>query len=647
MKKFWFAFIAFILFFTKLSAQETASALCAKRQIHKKAQMKTTIADPAEDFYDIKHVKLDLKLNNISVNISGAVTTTATVVAPSMNVYVFELNDQYIIDSVLINNQSMAISSNGDVHTVTLTSPLSQNATFTAQVFYHGAINSGTAFYSTGIRNQASPTWGNLVTYTMSEPYDSKDWWPVKQSLTDKIDSADIWLTVPANLKAGSNGLLKGISIMPGNQWRYEWKTNYPTAYYLISASVAAYVDYSYYVHFPGSTDSMLVQNYVYNNAQTLPFFKSEIDSVGLMIEYLSDLFGRYPFWQEKYGHCMAPLNGGMEHQTMTTLGHFGTTLTVHELGHQWFGDNVTCGSWHDVWLNEGLASYIEYLFVEHFWTPSDAFTYMFDKHNNVLAYDTSSVYVPDTTNTSRIFDGRFTYDKGGAIVHTLRFALGNDSLFFQSLKNYQTQFAHSHAVTSDFQNVVEQTSGLNLDTFFNQWIYGKGHPVFSATWNQTGNWVSVKLNQTTTDPSVPFFHTPVELQLLSSAGDTIVKVYNNLPSQTFSFYWEKPMATVFIDPNNWLLNEFGNIVKDPTLNVSHIATEEFRIYPNPTRNVWHLTNLNEESKLTLQDMKGRIIWTGSAANDIDIPAQGLASGVYLLQVHNRKSFTTVKLIKQ
>src|SRR5690606_17382451 len=158
----------------------------------------------------------------------------------------------------------------------------------------------------------------------------------------------------------------------------------YPIDYYLISASVANYTEYSYYAHFTGSNDSMLVQNYVYSNPQTLPFYKDQIDSVGLMIDYLSQLFGRYPFWKEKYGHCMVPIGGGMEHQTMTSLGDFPTTLTVHELGHQWFGDHVTCGSWQDIWLNEGFASYVEYLFAEHFWQPADAFAYMADKHNKV-----------------------------------------------------------------------------------------------------------------------------------------------------------------------------------------------------------------------------------------------------------------------
>src|SRR5690606_36725812 len=99
----------------------------------------------------------------------------------------------------------------------------------------------------------------------------------------------------------------------------------------------------------------MLFQNYVYPNEEHFNFWKASIDSTVLMIDYFSELFGRYPFWKEKYGHCLVPLGGGMEHQTMTSQGNFNTSLTAHELGHQWFGDEVACGSWHDIWLNEGF----------------------------------------------------------------------------------------------------------------------------------------------------------------------------------------------------------------------------------------------------------------------------------------------------
>src|SRR5690606_33875381 len=120
-------------------------------------------------------------------------------------------------------------------------------------------------------------------------------------------------------------------------------------------------------MHFTNSTDSMLLQEYIYDHPEVLPLYKNAIDSMPLLVNYFSDLFGRYPFYKEKYGHCLSPMGGGMEHQTMTTLRSFNFNLVVHELAHQWFGNYVTCRSWQDLWLNEGFATYSEYLANHYF----------------------------------------------------------------------------------------------------------------------------------------------------------------------------------------------------------------------------------------------------------------------------------------
>ena len=640
-----------------LSFSQESESSWSCSAIKNKLAAKATVGSAAEDNYDVKYLKFNLSLTNQSIAVSGDVTTTAMTVAPSFSAYVFELNNALAIDSVLINGITRPVITAGDLRTVNLTSALPVNTMFTAQVFYHGTpFVSGTIFGGIGgINNIVSPSWGTKVTFTQSESYHAKEWWPCKQSLHDKIDSVDMWITVPDSMKAGSNGLLKAVTTIDSTHVRYEWKERFPIDYYLISASVAPYIDYSYYMHFSGSYDSMLVQNYIYPNPATLPAFKQVIDSTGMMIDYFSTLYGRYPFWKEKYGHCMAPLSGGMEHQTMTTLGYFEGTVVAHELGHQWFGDNVTCGTWADIFCNEGFASYTEDLFIDHFRSHTLAISDMMIKQKSVKARDTGTIYVDDTTSELRIFDTRLSYNKGACMLHMLRFVINSDSIFFQVYKTYQQNFKNTTGTINDFENSEKSvlgltTNGISLDTFFDQWAYQQGFPIYSVRWNQVGTDVSVQLTQATAVPSsVPLFTIPIEVRLHSSSGDTVIRVINNEPTQLFHFTWAKPMISLVTDPNNWLVYKLDTIIHDTHLGVKQLAAPLITISPNPARTNWVAEYLPENCTLSLTDISGRALWqtNNSNNNTVTIPAGNLAPGLYLLCITNDKVNAVYKLIKE
>lgn len=639
-----------LLISMNLAAQTKRVYPCAAAKKKIGTQAKPTVEDNREYNYDVKYVNLNLEVNNLDTKLKGLATTRAIVTAANMQEYVFELTDELTIDSLKLNGNNYTTTGTGYLRVVTLPSALIQGTAFTVLVYYHGEPAAGGGFFTGGIQNQTSPSWGAQVTYTLSESFASRDWWPVKQSLQDKIDSSDVWLTVGAGLKAGSNGVLSNVTSLPGNKFRYEWKNRNPIDYYLISLAVSTYTDYSYYMHFDNSTDSMLLQNYVYNNPNTLPFWKDQIDSTDLMVNYFSSVFGRYPFWKEKYGHCMAPLGGGMEHQTMTTLGTFETWLIAHELGHQWFGDHVTCGTWGDIWLNEGFASYCEYLYAAHFNGADAGIEKMNDVHNNVMSQNGGSVYCIDSTDENSIFDSRLSYDKGAAIVHTLRFVAGSDSLFFNTLKDYQTQFANMTATTEQFKNFVANHYGRNMDTFFNQWIYGEGYPTISAKWNQVDNHVTIELSQTTSLPqSVSYFNTPVELKLLASGNDTTVLANFNAATKSFEFNWNKSMSGLTIDPDNWILNKTGSIVKDAALSINELQLNAVQVFPNPTSNDWIVNNFGEASDLYLSDISGRILWHENSGNKktVTIHAGLYPNGIYFLKLTGKgNSGKTIKLVK-
>jgi len=610
---------------------------------------KTTIASSDELKYDVRHVHMDIAVNNRSVSIEGNVTTTAEVIEGNFALYVCELNKLLKVDSVIVDGKKANFNRVNDIINVFMPVILQVGAVFKATVYYHGVPDAGSVFFfQSGMNNAPAVEWGSPVTYTLSEPYNSKDWWPCKQYLQDKIDSADIWITVPDSLKAGSNGLLQKITPMPGNRSRYEWKTTYPTAYYLLSIAVAAYREYSYTRTMPDGKD-VLVQNYIYDRPGALDTFKTKIDTTGDMLYYFSELFGTYPFYKEKYGHCMAPVFGGMEHQTMTTLHHFNSPLVAHELAHQWFGDNVTCASWRDIWLNEGMASYAEYLFAEKFWDEQSAYNYMQKVHNVVLGDSLvdGSIYLQpgDTVSPYRIFDNRLSYLKASAVIHTLRFLIDDDIVFFRILKKYQQQFAGGNADTKDFKLLAEQVSGMDMDAFFNEWIYGEGYPVYDVKWNYVNGKLMLQVQQEGVVPqSVPYFSIPVEVKLFSAEGDTIIRLGSGMTQSIYINMLHKVDGIAF-DPRNMILDK-ATVFRDYSLGLSHVRDEVF-VYPNPASNGWTVVNIAGGSELVLTDLNGKVLVQKKVVdgNGMYIPAAQLARGIYLLQVKVNNYNTIFKKI--
>ncbi len=601
-----------------------------------KSVAKTTIADPGEDNYDIKYLKFDLNLTDTSVYVSGNVTTKAQVTASAMGAYVFELDTTLVVDSAFVNGAMLPVTvTAGFVRSISIPTPLTSGSLFTVQIFYHGLPPGGGGGFFNGITHAVSAG-GTHMVYTVSDPYVAKNWWPCKQSIQDKIDSVDMFISVPAQVTDGSNGVLLGIdsTTTPG-YWKYHWQTHYLIDYYLISVAVSHYQQYKSYLHFTGSTDSMLIQNFFTDTATFNPAYKANFDSLGLFIDYFSSLYGRYPFWKEKYGVCYTTLPGGMEHQTMTTIGVPNTYIIAHELCHQWFGDNVTYRDWTDVWLSEGFATFSEQLFLDHFWGAAAAKAHRQSLLSNILSAPCGMVHVNDTTNSDSLFNQRTVYSKAQGVVRMLQYLAPSDSVFFSVLKTYQQSYALGHASTADLKAIAEAAYGVPLDTFFNQWIYGRGYPVYNMSWNQAGATVYVKLIQTRSCPSYTnHFSTPLELQLHSATGDTFIKVYNSADTQIYEFNWAQSMTNVYLNPDVWTILKLNNpVLHDTHLSVGMLNMRDIKVYPNPTQGNWQIEKLEEGIALALYDISGKIVWKGKTSSGVTlIPGNKLPTGEYYLK---------------
>jgi aminopeptidase N len=235
-----------------------------------------------------------------------------------------------------------------------------------------------------------------------------------------------------------------------------------------------------------------------------------------------SELLGEYPFSRERYAQTQFGRGGGMEHQTNSFIASPQAWLVAHELAHQWFGDKVTNGSWQDLWLNEGFATYMELVYDEMVVNNTLPVHLLKDWRDRITDAPGGAVFIADTTTISRLFDYRLTYLKGGYVLHMLRWKLG-DSAFFQGMRNYLNDPAlrYKTARTADLQRHMEEVSGQNLAGFLSDWIYGEGYPDYRALWSSAGTTtVQVALSQTTSHSSVPFYSMPVPLQFKSAGRE-------------------------------------------------------------------------------------------------------------------------------
>lgn len=639
--------LAFIFSFV-VQAQDTKGTCGAvKRKLNGLVKSNSlSLSQIAEtERYDVGYYFLNLNMNNSSTAVAGSAEIHAKA-SVALDSALFELFSSLTISSIDLDGVPTVFNRNSNVVKVPVNKMAGEQ--FVLTINYSGTPPNSTAnpLGGNGMTNDNSPSWGNVVTWSLSEPFGAYEWFPCKQSLKDKADSCAVWVTVPTNCKAGSNGVLEQVVDLGNGTQRFEWKHRHPIDYYLISVAVANYVEYNLYAH-PSNSDSVLIQNYIYNNPGTLPYFKNDIDETADFIELYADMFGPYPFANEKYGHCMAPISGGMEHQTMTTQGFFDNTLTSHELAHQWFGDHVTCNSWSHIWVNEGFASYAEDLMLEHLY-PQDRAQYMLDRHSNIKQQAGGSVWVEDSLSDASIFDSRLVYDKGAAIIHTLRYLIDDDTIFFNTLKAIQIQFEDSVASAMDYINLFETMSGKNFTNFAQEWYFGEGYPTYSVRYNSVGSDFLVEINQSTSKPSTtPLFTNDIDLKVdRVSLPDTVIRFQISANQQQFiipnaSDY----LAVTAIDPNNWIINTNGSITQDPNFTTVGLISENFspalELFPNPSSGLLTLrVNSGGTNHYTVLDMQGKVLQSGNFSGVTQLNLSSLKSGSYLIQISNTEQNT-------
>lgn len=595
----------------------------------------------ASQNYDVHYYRLHVYLDPRVWYIKGNMALHFSTGQSSFQQLELDYASAMLIDSVHYHGSACTYTHVGDVITITLPAALNKGINDSVQVFFRGIpANTGLGSFS------AAPHSSGDVIWTLSQPYGSREWWPNKMTLDDKADSLDVYITSPQQYRGASNGLLVMDTVVDTLR-TVHWRHRYPIAAYLIAVAASNYAVYrDYWVH---NNDSLEILNYVYPHS--LAQAQQQTPYTATCMELYNNLFEDYPFRKEKYGHAQFGRGGGMEHQTMSFMGGFGEDLIAHELAHQWFGDKLTCGSWRDIWLNEGFATYLTGLTYENLKHDSLWMKWKRTVIDNVCSQTYGSVYPDDTTAPFVLFDSRLTYNKGAFVLHMLRQNMG-DADFFAGVKNYlkDTVMAYGFSSTARFKQHLEQAGGKTLTAFFDQWYYKEGYPSYTTTWLQGDDKVYLKVNQVTSHPSVSFFTAPLQYLLIGANDTMLVTAQSTENNQVFVFTVPFVVDTVVFDPKLNLLSKGNKVISKKALTA---LAGGIMIYPNPARETVRIVFRNarlKEPLLEIIDATGKQVMTMQLGNTplvYDLDVRNLAAGYYTLRVRANGEEQLLPLVKQ
>lgn len=592
--------------------------------------------------YDVTYHELRFTVNPAVNSISGVVKTTFKALSP-MNTVVFDMATALVVSSVTMNGTGVTFSQANYELTINLPTQLDTNSSATVQITYSGVPPSAEGAFTIGTHPATN---GTPVLFTLSEPFGARDWWPCKQDLNDKVESIDVYITAPLNYVSVSNGLEVN-QTTSGNFKTTHFHHGYPIPAYLIAIAVTNYQIYNQQAGLGTTTSPYFpIVNYLYPESATANI--TNLAPTPAIMNFFESKFGNYPFRTEKYGHAQFGWGGGMEHTTVSFMGGFSRSLIAHEMGHQWFGDKITCGTWQDIWLNEGITEYLSGLVVEHLDGNVPFVNWKNGKIANITSLPNGAVYLTEdeALNVGRIFSSRLTYNKGSMVNNMLRYKMG-DTAYFAALNNYlnDPNLAYGYAVTTQFKAHLEATYGNSLTEFFDDWVYDQGYPTYTIlAENLSSTQTKIKINQTQSHSSVSFFEMPVPIRLTGAGGEVFnTNLENTTNGQEFIVTTPFTVTGITFDPEKNIISKNNTA----TLAASNFQLEgSIFIFPNPAHNEIEVqipATVNLELVTIYNTLGQKILET----NDPKINTTSLSEGTYFVSIATSVGVFHKKMIKK
>ncbi|WP_197370468.1 M1 family metallopeptidase, partial [Streptomyces clavuligerus] len=411
--------------------------------------------------YDVRHYRLALEYDPRRRHIEGTAEILARATA-GLGSFHLDL-DRLTVSEVTVDGAPATARRSGDELIVRPRAPLGEGALFRTVVRYSGTPRALTDADGSREGWLTDPRAGALA---VGEPAGSMTWFPGNHHPVDKA-SQELTVTVPRGLKAVSNGVLARETTR-GARTTFVWRSPEPMATYLATLAIGPYA----LTRSRTGTGLPLVTAVA--PAADRAATRRLSARIPAFLSWAERVFGPYPF--AAAGAIVVPddmVGYALETQSRPVfpVGDYTPLTVVHELAHQWYGDSVTPRSWRDIWLNEGFATYAEWLWAEE--NEGVPVRRSFDK---AFADRANWAFPPaEPPSAARLYDAP-VYGRGAMVLHRVRRAVG-DAVFFRVLRGWAAEHRHGNASTEDFTAYAERAAGRSLDAVWDVWLYGAERP--------------------------------------------------------------------------------------------------------------------------------------------------------------------------
>jgi aminopeptidase N len=512
---------------------------------------------PSRD-YHLQNVRVSLRFDLDQRKVIGEVTHTLSSLRDGLTHLDFDCAD-LTISSARVNGKDATFDLRDNKLHVNLAQPAKAGEKFEVNLQYEGKPTTGLYFI---LPDKDDPSRPREI-WTQGEAEDTHHYIPIYDYPNDRT-TTEMILTVPGDWLTVSNGKLLSVQDAAGGMKTWTWRQSLPVSTYLISFVAGEYKEKKDTWH------NIPVTYYVPRGLEDT--IDPTFSRTKQMLDFFSERFGvAYPW--EQYAQTAVDdfVASGMENVSATTLSardmvrpdlagekaEGADNLVSHELTHQWFGDLVTLKDWTNTWLNEGFATFGANLWEEHqYGVDAAAYRYWRDQNNWMPSKELFPIpIVTRDINDSVEYVGN-VYDKGGWVLNMLRKQLGDDA-FFRALKHYLEANRLQNVVTADLVKAIEESTGTNVDPFFDQWIYGAGAPRFlvKSTYDAEAKKVSLNVKQTQkVEGHVGLFRVPVDIAITTAGGEKVLPIEVSKTEETFSFTVDGPPLMVLFDKGNKVL---------------------------------------------------------------------------------------------